>query len=135
VENIEKAFNILKDIIIDERITCKVTKPNCGFYTDDIQHGKQITIYCCANPEKEWENIFKHIEEALLEGNIEGDISAKGDKQIEGSLYISYRNDNRGDDTYIDSEEAGFNYNHGNFPDPFLQFDISPPEIRFHVRQ
>jgi len=44
--NVDKAWNMIKDILIEQRIsTSKVIKPKVSFANDTTQCGKQITIY------------------------------------------------------------------------------------------
>lgn len=65
-DNVEAAWDIVKDILIDERIAeVKVVRPGVVF--DEFERGKQITIYQFCNPDRNWEMILQRIENALRE--------------------------------------------------------------------
>lgn len=93
-DNVAKAWDALKDILINYRIAeSKVIKPGISFSQDPIQYGKQITIYQFYNPNRDWARIVNEIETALRLNDIRPAACSPSDKRIPGSNYISYRND------------------------------------------
>ncbi|HVY53223.1 MAG TPA: hypothetical protein VHA13_01750 [Gammaproteobacteria bacterium] len=91
IENLARAWDAIKDIFIDEKLVTKVVIPNAGFYKDPVQFGKQITIYCHATPERDWQDVFNRIENALAIEDIKTNGFSPSDKAIIGSKFISYR--------------------------------------------
>jgi hypothetical protein len=122
--NLARAWNLLKDIFIEEKLTVKVVYPNSKFYEDERQHGKQVTMYCFMSMSKkseEWQKIFNCMEEILLANNIINNKFPSINKVIPGSKYLSYKNDDNGMGGYVASPTS---YNQSNQPDPFLQAKI-----------
>jgi len=94
-ENLKKAWNIIKDILIDYRVaSAKILKKDAEL--DFISQGKEITIYACADPQKslkEWQKILTRITEEFVANNIKPGYRCYGDDIVPGSSYITYRND------------------------------------------
>jgi hypothetical protein len=133
IANIAKAWNLLKDIFIDEKLIVKVVRPHSNFYKDDSQHGKQVTMYVYMSMPKEldeWKRIFNTIEEILSTNNILNNKFPPFNKPLLGSKYLSYRNDDKGDGTYIASPN---NYNPSNQIDPFQQIELQPDKRRLQI--
>lgn len=131
--NVARAWNIIKDILIEERIsTSKVIKPGESFVDDVTQCGKQITIYQFFNPERNWGVIINEIEGRLLSaGIVPAPEFSPTDRPIIGSRYITYRNDLSENGRFvIDSRKAmsyqeSTRFNPFNRPDPFANIRIS----------
>lgn len=132
--NLAMGFDLIKDIVIDEQLTCKVVMPIADFYLDIERNGRQITIYDCGNVNKDWENILNRMENSLIENGINFTHTPPGDRPIQGSLIISYRNDDDGTGNYISAKDANYNYNYCGAEDPLDNLDLSPPNVRFHSR-
>lgn len=126
--NLAKAWNTVKDIFIDEQLIVKVVVPNADLYKDKLQCGKQVTIYCHKTPDKNWEDIFRNIENALSDADIQPSLFSSSDKPIPGSTFLSYRNDDNGKGRYIASES---NYNPGNHDDIFGNIELQSRGIRY----
>lgn len=93
-ENVASAWDIVKDILIEQRIAeSKVIKQGKSFVHDEMQCGKQITIYQFFNPERNWSFIINSIERRLLSAGIRSVPFSPTDKPIPDSHYITYRND------------------------------------------
>jgi hypothetical protein len=133
-ENLRRGYNIIKDIVIDERLTCKVVQPTADFYQDKDRNGRQITIYCAGDLERDWENILNRMENLLIQEGVDFTHVAPGDRPNQGSLIIGYRNDNNGEGECISAEDANYNYNYCNADDPLDAIDLSPPGVIFHSR-
>jgi len=125
--NVAKAWNAIKDILIEERIVeCKVIKKELSFARDMDQCGKQITIYQFFNPNRDWGKIINQIECALLRNDVRPGRFSPGDQPIQGSRFISYRNDLSSNRTCsIRPREARGNYNPYGHPDPFIGIAVS----------
>jgi hypothetical protein len=123
--NLSRAWNILKNIFIEEKLHVKVVQPKADFFKDPYQFGKQITIYCYNTPNADWRNIFAKIESALLHANIREFTFDKIDRPLPGSKYITYCNDSDELGNYIPAEKRT-SYNTGNFEDPFINFNLEP---------
>ncbi|MEA2076880.1 MAG: hypothetical protein U9O95_02565 [Candidatus Marinimicrobia bacterium] len=130
-ENIVKAWDIIKDILIDQRIAeAKVIKPGVSFASDVTQCGKQITIYQFFNPERDWNAIIHEIELRLMRAEIHAGQFSPTDKPVTGSMYITYRNDLSEDSGHIidSGKTMGFpedkRYNPFERPDPFVDIKI-----------
>lgn len=103
LDNLAKAWDLIKDILIKHKVQAfKVVIPNALFAEGDEkkqQYGKQITIHQYqderANQPDFWQKVLQEIESQLQLANIEPDPNANKnhDFNIEGSRYISYRND------------------------------------------
>lgn len=103
--NLSNAWDIVKDILIERKIQkCKVVIPDVpdgGFATNHElrQYGKQITIYCNADPKaydlQFWQETLQEIETAFCARNIYPDPTTThhNESQIQGSQYFTYRND------------------------------------------
>lgn len=132
VDDVGTTWDIVKDILIDERIAeTKVVQP--GIVFDELERGKQITIYQFCNPNRDWEMILQRIEIALRKAYKEGYIHrgqfCSSDRPIPESLFLAYRNDARRDGSYI-SEKAAMKfaipYNpFGQPDDPFSNITFS----------
>lgn len=133
-ENLRRGFNLIKDIVIDEKLTCKVVQPTANFYQDQDRNGRQITIYCADDLDRDWQNILNSMEDLLIQEEILFTQVAPGDRPIQGSLIMGYRNDDNGDGEYISAEDTNYDYNYCNADDPLDIIDLSPPGIRFHSR-
>lgn len=95
---VARAWDLIISILIEHRICeSKVIKPCISFMKDELQIGKQITIYQFLNPNRDWLVIINQIETSLNKGDQYGPIKSglisPTDKTINGSKYISYRND------------------------------------------
>jgi hypothetical protein len=127
-ENLAKAWNLVKDILIDEQLVAKVVLPHADFYKDPDQCGKQITIYCHMTPEKNWEDVFHKIENALSVEDIQDSEFSSSDRPLPGSVFLSYRNDDNGRGEYIASDN---DYNPANHDDIFANIELQPRGVRF----
>lgn len=127
-ENLAKAWDLVKDVIIDEKLVSKVVVPDANFYNDPVQCGKQITIYCHMTPAKDWEDIFHRIENALCVEDIKASTFSPSDKPLPGSAFLSYRNDDNGNGNYIASDH---DYNPASHDDIFDNIQIQPRGVRF----
>jgi len=144
--NIEQAWNIVKDILIEHEVSSfKIVAPTKKL--DDERAGCEITIYQFENPEKHWLHILRMIEQALIEHDIEPrkshgeDKYHDVDKRLTGSNYITYRND-AFEGKYISARQVKKQfpnekerwYNPSGANDPFEGFDVSPkPQERLEL--
>lgn len=131
VGNVARAWNAIKDILIEQRIAeSKIIKPGVSFAHNLEQSGKQITIYQYYNPERDWDMIINQIEQRLRMAQILPATFSPTDKRISGSAYISYRNDlsRSGKQVLSASEVMPFpedkRYNPFGYPDPFSSIVI-----------
>ncbi len=101
-ENLSRAWDIVKDILIEYRMAVsKVIKPDISLAKDTTQKGKQITIYYYFNPapQRDWDRILNEIDNQLFQADIKPvhpDMKKRfspTDRPIINSRYISYRND------------------------------------------
>ncbi len=125
-ENLEKAWNIVKNIAIKYRIlSLKVIKPEKTLIKNPQQCGKQITIYCVFQMDLAWETIFTEIENELVKNNVKPAPLSPGDKPLLGSAYISYRNDDSGEkDEHGVSQYIVGAYNQSGAVDIFAGYNI-----------
>ena len=154
-ENLSKAWNIVKDILIEYRIAqAKVIKPGVSFAKDTTQYGKQITIYYYFNPapQRDWDKILNEIDNQLFKADIRPvhpDMKKRfspTDRPITNSRYISYRNDlSKDSESVLDSKTVmGFpeaiRYNPFGRLDPFASISIreqpeSEPATHLSMKQ
>jgi hypothetical protein len=128
--NLANAWNVVKDIFIEEKLLTKVVNPSANFFKDESQCGKQITIYCFVSPNVDWERVFNKIEDALFNANINNHKFSPGEKEIPGSRYLSYRNDSDKDGNYVYSSN---DYNPAGFSDPFQNIELEPRGNHFRL--
>ncbi len=129
-DNIEKAYNLIKIILIDNRIcSAKVVCPEYLSQMPQDQLGKEMRIYPYANPPgTNWAKIITDISRVLTENNIQPGLCAPGDRQIDGSLYVTYRNDAKpgtNNREGVRPEEVGYDYNPSKAPDPFASIRVN----------
>ena len=140
--NVALAWDQIVGILIEQRIAeSKVLKPGESFtHMNQIQSGKQITIYQFFNPNRNWNLIVNQIESRLRNANIVPGRFSLTDKSIVSSQYISYRNDLSKDGKYaITAQEAmkhpeDIRYNPFGRSDPFINISVqSTPESTSHL--
>lgn len=109
-ENIEKGWNLVKEILIRERVYISkvVSSVRQMVETQDLargeQRGKQITIYTAPHRDRgleAWSNLVSEITRVLAQNGIAPSYRPEGDEQIEGSNYVSFRYDG-----YYDEKHA-----------------------------
>lgn len=122
-KNLAKAWDVVEEILIEEKLQAKIVMPDADFYKDSQQCGKQITIYCHMTFNRNWESIFNRIEDSLYKAEIQSGEFSPGDRQIPESNYLSYRNDDNGHGKYISSNS---DYNPSRQSDPFINFSLEP---------
>jgi hypothetical protein len=100
-DNINRAWDIVKDILIKYRIAkSKVTVPNIHL-TDGEEAGNQFTIYSFTCIKRAWIKIINEIETALSTNNIKPNGFNQVNRQITGSKYVTYRNDKLYDESKL----------------------------------
>jgi hypothetical protein len=127
-ENISKAWNIVKSVLIENRMDFfKVVVPNAIADERALSHqvGRQITIY--ANDlRKPYDRIIQTITDRFVEQGIKPGLKPNIDRPIQGSSFFTYRNDNDGDGNYLSAKDAK-SYNQTTDADPFQNMLISNP--------
>lgn len=114
-KNVEKAWDILKDILIRHSIKLsKVVRPDFQISIKiPKQRGKQITIYQFLNAELEnWEQILIDITYAFTKNGIEPGHAPISDHPIRGTPYVYYRTDADSDGKPIEGRDEPGERNH-----------------------
>ena len=129
-DNIEKAYNLIKDILTDNKVcSAKVVCPEYASQMYPDQQGKEIRIYPYANPPNtDWAKIITDISLVLNQNGITPGSCAKGDRPIEGSPYVTYRNDAKPGTNNLQGvrpNEVGYDYNPSKSPDPFSNIRVN----------
>ena len=135
--NVDRAWDLVKSVLIDYRIgDSKVIKSGISFHGDETQCGKQITIYVYISPDRNWKTIVTEIERVLTSSPdpIRPGKLSPGDALIEGSRFITYRNDDHQKEKRIITASEAIEYSQANGStsynpfklkgDPFLEFKI-----------
>lgn len=108
-QDVPRAWNLVADYLIDRGLgPAKVVTPGAASRFNDAsygQSGKMITVYDFGQAGN-WQPIMQDIENLLAENGVRPGLAVKGDAQIHGSHYMSYRNDRGRDGNYISSAEA-----------------------------
>lgn len=95
-ENLKKAWDIVKDILINYRIACFKVVKNPAIPLDIETQGKEITIYACADPQKdikEWREILRLITIKFVAEGVKPGYQAYGCIPVSSSPFFTYRND------------------------------------------
>jgi hypothetical protein len=112
--NIEKGWNLVKEILIRERVyTSKVVAKGRQMAETQVlekgsQRGKQITIYTTHHPDRRldaWSKLVSEITRVLAENEIAPSHSPESDEPIEGSNYVSFRSDGYYNDKHNENVE------------------------------
>lgn len=106
-ENIKNGWNLVKEILIRERVYTSKVVPR-GYQMAEtqrvekgIQRGKQITIYTAQHLDRQleaWSRLVNEITRVLAEKGIAPSHRPESDEPIEGSNYVSFRCDGYYDD-------------------------------------
>ena len=134
-EDVPKAWNIVADILVNDRYPhfAKVASPQMAQKMENPayhQAGKSITLYTSKHiPSEHYKMLLERIEMSLAHAGVHGNAKPRGDKDVLGSHYISYRNDKLRDGGYNDARSnAGvatqFSY-HGQRTDPYEGFALN----------
>jgi len=74
---LEQSWNLIVEILVEFKLsTVKTLKRKYLNHLEGSECGKEITIYCCYEPRKSWEDILTKIELILLHNNIKPNSSA-----------------------------------------------------------
>ena len=134
-EDVPKAWNVVANILVNDRFPhfAKVAAPQMAQKMENPayhQAGKSITLYTSKNiPSEHYKMLLDHIETALAHAGVRGNAKPRGDKDVAGSHYISYRNDKLRDGGYNDARSnenvaTQFSY-HGQRRDPYEGFSVN----------
>lgn len=91
-------------------------------------HGRQATIYVTPDTQVNWKELLESITRVLIDLNIPPGYPNPVCRPVSGSNYISYRNDQNMDGSYISCRQVYMDndidqenkYNPGGHEDPFL---------------
>ncbi len=126
INNISKGWNIVKDILIGSNLDYfKVVIP--GVKKDQIasnyEIGRQITIYATDDP-RVYPNIIQRITDEFVKQGVNPGFKPMTDRQVSGSNYFYYRNDDDGRGVYLPVERAT-SYNDTGKNDPFIDMRVN----------
>lgn len=122
--------------IVDAKV---VTREEAQMQAGSHQDGKAITVYCVKDG-TDYKQVAKDIEKILIDNGIRPGARVQGDRRVNGSNYMSYRDDFGGDardyqdysKRYQQGKEIAETlpedkkYNPFNRPDPFADLNVSP---------
>lgn len=97
------AWDSLLPIFIKHKIGMLKIRNNAEVNEDEREQiGKEITIYAFIEPEiMSWRQILTEINEALVTNNITPSTKPQYNIEVQGSDYLSYRNDDDGNGNYL----------------------------------
>ena len=136
-EDVAESWDSLLPVFEKNGLVAKVAKPETAdafSSPDSPQRGKMITIYF--TDQKEHASVVEEIEETLRSSGIKRGTAVAGDRPLEGSDYVYYRNDRNADGQYISAASAGATasaHNPENAPDPFEGVVVGTPGNRLNM--
>ena len=136
-ENVANSWDTLLPVFEKHDLAAKVATPQTAknfSSPESPQKGKMITVYFTY--QKEHASIVEEIEETLGKSGIDKGEAVLGDRQVEGSNYIFYRNDRSADGQYIGADSAkskGLEHNPENASDPLKDVVVGTPENRLNM--
>jgi len=139
--DVPKAWDAVADYLLDNNIgPCKVVNPTYAERFSDPanrQAGKMITVYDFG-ANTDWQRCMQDIENILAKEGVRPGKEVQGDKAINGSRYLSYRNDRDRSGQYIDSGQLKFypphmHHNPGEWPEKFDGITVHNPGIQHTI--